>query len=621
MAYNIFDFSHFWSNLKTLLNNKVDKVSGMGLSQNSFTNAYKTKLDGIDTGATKTVVDAALSSTSTNPVQNKAVQAPVARLVDAGAKNLLNLNTTFTSYEHRGITYTNNHDGTIRVSGTSNANDSYVTIYDIDADNLFGISKGRTIVIASTSDNVSISIVPKKGESYGKTVSAYKSSPVVYTIPSDFSGFMIRVGVYRNGTTVNEDVNGMICISEDYDISSEFVPYAKSNYELTQDVEPIPRLVDAGAKNFMPLDTATFLSAGVGNEFAVKIPIGDYVLSCNCSATSSTSHLYLFDANHNEILHQPFTNNANKKINLSLASEAVLARFDSDISNTISKIMICTTTDYAISPEFVPYTKSNYELTQDVEPIPRLVDAGAKNILYKSIPTYTYGGITLTANADGSITVNGTSTELVEFKIGTVHLNVGNYHLSGCYGTGSSSTYALRIYGSQLISDYGNGVDFSVQTETDRDVYIVIATNITFTNAVFKPMVCTAEDYAISTEFVPYAPSNRELYEAIAPMQANSMKLVYRLLLGEDSGTATYRMVTTDFTAVNNAQMCGMYLITIISWSVTPTASIYIAYYSGGTPAYNGLVKIGGEDAQLAIDDNRMITYTGKGKIQIYALQ
>lgn len=48
MVYNIFDFSHFWSNLKTLLSNKVDKVSGMGLSQNSFTNAEKTKLASLE---------------------------------------------------------------------------------------------------------------------------------------------------------------------------------------------------------------------------------------------------------------------------------------------------------------------------------------------------------------------------------------------------------------------------------------------------------------------------------------------------------------------------------------------------------------------------------------------
>lgn len=41
--------------VETLLNNKVDKVSGKGLSTNDFTSAYKTKLDGIATGANKYV--------------------------------------------------------------------------------------------------------------------------------------------------------------------------------------------------------------------------------------------------------------------------------------------------------------------------------------------------------------------------------------------------------------------------------------------------------------------------------------------------------------------------------------------------------------------------------------
>lgn len=41
----------------------------------SFTEALKTKLDGIAAGANKTIVDSAMSSSSTNPVQNKVVQA------------------------------------------------------------------------------------------------------------------------------------------------------------------------------------------------------------------------------------------------------------------------------------------------------------------------------------------------------------------------------------------------------------------------------------------------------------------------------------------------------------------------------------------------------------------
>lgn len=275
----------------TLLAGKVDKVDGKGLSTEDFTAAEKSKLAGIAAGAEVNVqanwaqtsssaddfiknkptlgaaaskgvdstptasstnlvtsggvatalaaklntadVDDALSSTSTNPVQNRVVQAPIARLVDAGSKNVLNLNTTFTSHVNKGITYTNNNDGTVKVSGTSNASDSYITIYDMDVDNLFGFSKGRTVVLVSTSDDVSINIVPKKeGGGYGLTAYGYKSSPATFTIPSDFSGFLLRVAVPRSGTTVSENVSGMLCAVEDYSISPEFVPYAPSNREL-----------------------------------------------------------------------------------------------------------------------------------------------------------------------------------------------------------------------------------------------------------------------------------------------------------------------------------------------------------------------------------------------------
>lgn len=68
---------------------KVDKVTGKDLSTNDFTNAYQTKLDGIETGANKTVVDADLSATSTNPVQNKAVYAALSdKLEDADLDDL-----------------------------------------------------------------------------------------------------------------------------------------------------------------------------------------------------------------------------------------------------------------------------------------------------------------------------------------------------------------------------------------------------------------------------------------------------------------------------------------------------------------------------------------------------
>lgn len=59
--------------IKAAVANKVDKVAGKELSSNDFTDEEKDKLTGIESGATKVEVDAALNSTSTNPVQNKII--------------------------------------------------------------------------------------------------------------------------------------------------------------------------------------------------------------------------------------------------------------------------------------------------------------------------------------------------------------------------------------------------------------------------------------------------------------------------------------------------------------------------------------------------------------------
>lgn len=61
--------------IKTALNTKADKTNATASAAGLMSAADKTKLDGIGTGANKTVVDTALSATSTNPVQNKAVKA------------------------------------------------------------------------------------------------------------------------------------------------------------------------------------------------------------------------------------------------------------------------------------------------------------------------------------------------------------------------------------------------------------------------------------------------------------------------------------------------------------------------------------------------------------------
>lgn len=68
--------------VNTALNTKVDKVDGKGLSTNDFTTAEKTKLDGVEAGANKTIVDSVLDAESTNPVQNKVINNALSDKVD-----------------------------------------------------------------------------------------------------------------------------------------------------------------------------------------------------------------------------------------------------------------------------------------------------------------------------------------------------------------------------------------------------------------------------------------------------------------------------------------------------------------------------------------------------------
>lgn len=67
--------------IKAALDDKVDKIEGKQLSTEDFTTELKTKLDGIAPNATKITIDEELSSTSTNPVQNKVINAALGEKV------------------------------------------------------------------------------------------------------------------------------------------------------------------------------------------------------------------------------------------------------------------------------------------------------------------------------------------------------------------------------------------------------------------------------------------------------------------------------------------------------------------------------------------------------------
>ena len=145
--------------VQTATNSKVDKVTGKDLSSNDYTTEEKEKLAGIETGANKTIIDSALSSTSTNPVQNKiintkfdSIQANINSKVDSvDGKGLSTNDLTDTLKSNYDAAYTHSN----QAHAPSNAEKNVIV----------GIQKnGTDLTVNSSARKVNITVPTKISE-------------------------------------------------------------------------------------------------------------------------------------------------------------------------------------------------------------------------------------------------------------------------------------------------------------------------------------------------------------------------------------------------------------------------------------------------------------------------
>lgn len=123
----------------------------------------------------------------------------------------------------------------------------------------------------------------------------------------------------------------------------------------------------------------------------------------------------------------------------------------------------------------------------------------------------TVNGVTFKANADGSVTANGTATANANLALynstnvsryGTP-IGVGTWRLSGCPAGGGGSSYALQSvlasgYGSTPY-DYGSGSTITVTKPGAKiGITLRISSGYTAQNLVFKPQIELA---SVATEY------------------------------------------------------------------------------------------------------------------------
>lgn len=175
--------------------------------------------------------------------------------------------------------------------------------------------------------------------------------------------------------------------------------------------------------------------------------------------------------------------------------------------------------------------------------IARLVDDKPKNVLnitkqsIKSLNTVgTWSGntytrtdnnnnISITMNDDMSFTINGTTESRVNFYLKSSNLQgLQGFILSG--GNTNSDTISVLLQMQEnpwtnLAQDFGTGVEIPSYDESKQyALSINISAGTNANNILIKPMLCTQNSWNYSHEFMPYTPSNAELYAMIQALQS-----------------------------------------------------------------------------------------------------
>lgn len=162
---------------------------------------------------------------------------------------------------------------------------------------------------------------------------------------------------------------------------------------------------------------------------------------------------------------------------------------------------------------------------------------GSKNLLPNKLSTYAENGLTITINADKSITINGTSSADTTVKITQRYNNSGNkmtlqngdYILSGCTG-GNSSSYRMQAIvlksaaETVLATNYNGNSLFTVNgddgsaSSAEVQISIFVPSGKTLSSKTFYPMVRPAS--ILDNTYIPHAETNAQLTDDVAALNS-----------------------------------------------------------------------------------------------------
>lgn len=513
------------------ISNLVVKEEGKGLSSNDYTSEEKTKLGGVGTSQGRNIIPYPYSQ------------------------------TTKTVY---GVTFTDNKDGSIGISGTQDGSTSrpYMGVgiwwgtdkkegnIKIDANTYFTISAN------CSSDNAGIRYYV-----YDESGSKLADN-IVYGTATKTLKFDVDTWVALCiETAANSETYDCICKPqlELGTIAHAYEPSIESNVNLKKEIDKtstlqgqnlIPYPYDGTEGNTNGItwtvnDDGSVTANGTASKEAPYSLIDPYNLSTMKSLQLGNTYIIsdgLTDEQHTNVGYMQLVrydknNPTNWKYGVSSmkGTEIYTANDENTLQYGIRLIIRngATANNITFKPmlevgtmshEYQPTTISNTSLNE------RLSDQQGQNLIpypYYRPDSYTNNGITWTVNEDGSVTANGTATATAHYTvfIGKLGLEIGkNYVLTITTVKGQASLYLANKNKQNINTDIAacrtvNNSTLSVifkysQTDDfDRDelgLYIVAGT--TLTNCIIKFQL---ERGTIRHEYQPTTLSNPTLKKEI----------------------------------------------------------------------------------------------------------
>lgn len=513
------------------ISNLVVKEEGKGLSSNDYTSEEKTKLGGVGTSQGRNIIPYPYSQ------------------------------TTKTVY---GVTFTDNKDGSIGISGTQDGSTSrpYMGVgilwgtdkkegnIKIDANTYFTISAN------CSSDNAGIRYYV-----YDESGSKLADN-IVYGTATKTLKFDVDTWVALCiETAANSETYDCICKPqlELGTIAHAYEPSIESNVNLKKEIDKtstlqgqnlIPYPYDGTEGNTNGItwtvnDDGSVTANGTASKAAPYSLIYPYNLSTMKSLQLGNTYIIsdgLTDEQHTNVGYMQlvrYDKNNPTKWKYGVSSMKGTEIYTANDENTLQygiRLIIrngATANNITFKPmlevgtmshEYQPTTISNTSLNE------RLSDQQGQNLIpypYYRPDSYTNNGITWTVNEDGSVTANGTATATAHYTvfIGKLGLEIGkNYVLTITTVKGQASLYLANKNKQNINTDIAacrtvNNSTLSVifkysQTDDfDRDelgLYIVAGT--TLTNCIIKFQL---ERGTIRHEYQPTTLSNPTLKKEI----------------------------------------------------------------------------------------------------------